>query len=172
MTDDDQTADARCSKRTPDTDSQATPTADAGAEPPPDLADIDADDLPAALRELRDRVAELEAGLQAVRGLLGEVECVDRDVERRAALALARTDDLRDRVAALEGGGESSDPAGTEADRSRRTSRDDWGRTERLPGGSSALDDSGTERERDGEDERNEPNERGDGLADRLRDAL
>lgn len=60
-------------------------------------SDADESDLAA----LRDRVDELDAAVQAIRGLLGEVRAVDRDVERRADLALARTDRLRDRLDAV-----------------------------------------------------------------------
>lgn len=70
------------------------------------------DDL-SELEALRERVDDLDAAVQAIRGLLGEVMAVDRDVERRADLALSRTDRLRDRldaVAAAVDGVEHDDP--------------------------------------------------------------
>ncbi|MFB6127654.1 MAG: hypothetical protein ABEJ79_10240 [Halolamina sp.] len=81
-----------------------------GSNPEPD-----SEDLVTALRTLRRRVDDLDAGLQAVRGVLGEINAIDRDVERRADLALARTDRLRDRVAALEGDGDDGSRQGTDA---------------------------------------------------------
>lgn len=69
---------------------------DGGSERQP-AGEADESDLVA----LRDRVDELDAAVQAIRGLLGEVRAVDRDVERRADLALARTDRLRSRLDAV-----------------------------------------------------------------------
>ncbi|QAU13097.1 hypothetical protein EKH57_10405 [Halorubrum sp. BOL3-1] len=46
--------------------------------------------LESRLDDLEDRVAELEAATQAVRGYAGAVRAVNREVERRADLALAR----------------------------------------------------------------------------------
>lgn len=50
------------------------------------------DDLEARLDELADRVDEADAGLQAVRGYVGDLRSVNRDVERRADAALARAE--------------------------------------------------------------------------------
>jgi len=55
-------------------------------------------DLEAAVADLRERVDELEAGLAAVRGYVGGARAVDREVERRADLALARTERLERHV--------------------------------------------------------------------------
>lgn len=46
--------------------------------------------LESRLDDLEERVAELEAATQAVRGYAGAVRAVNREVERRADLALAR----------------------------------------------------------------------------------
>ena len=42
------------------------------------------------LDDLADRVAELEAAVQAVRGYVGEVQAINEDVERRADRALRK----------------------------------------------------------------------------------
>jgi hypothetical protein len=57
------------------------------------LQETDADDGPA---DIESRVAELEAAVEALRGYLGSVQAVNDDVERRADLALARTERLTD----------------------------------------------------------------------------
>ena len=46
--------------------------------------------LESRLNDLEERVAELEAATQAVRGYAGTIRAVNREVERRADLALAR----------------------------------------------------------------------------------
>jgi hypothetical protein len=80
-----------------------------------DDADPGGDDDPgsAALAERLDdveaRVAEVEAGLQAVRGYVGGVEAVNDDVERRADAALATADRA---LAAVEGRPPGDSPAG------------------------------------------------------------
>lgn len=71
-------------------------TADAG-EP----RDREADDgRDAELEALRERVATLEAELDAVRGLLDGVRAVDDSVERRADAALAKAERLESSMAA------------------------------------------------------------------------
>ena len=47
------------------------------------------------LDEIEARVEELEAATQAVRGYAGAIRAVNRDVERRADLALARATETR-----------------------------------------------------------------------------
>lgn len=54
------------------------------------------------LDDLEERVAELEAATQAIRGYVGNVRQVNEDVERRADAALAKAEALADRVAAVE----------------------------------------------------------------------
>ena len=46
------------------------------------------------LEELTDRVAELEAATQALRGYVGNVRAVNRDVEKRADLALSKVESI------------------------------------------------------------------------------
>ena len=68
------------------TGSDARPAdAAAGAE-----ATAERERLESRLDDLEERVAELEAATQAVRGYAGAVRAVNREVERRADLALAR----------------------------------------------------------------------------------
>jgi len=68
------------------TGSDARPAdAAAGAE-----ATAERERLESRLDDLEERVAELEAATQAVRGYAGAIRAVNREVERRADLALAR----------------------------------------------------------------------------------
>jgi chromosome segregation ATPase len=80
------------------------------ADPAADAASVAArvSALEARADDLDDRLAAVESGLDALRGLVGEVERVDDRVERRADAAVARTDDLAERVAALEAAREST----------------------------------------------------------------
>jgi hypothetical protein len=52
------------------------------------------EDLEARVDDLEETVAELDAGLQAVRGYAGNVRAVNREVERRASAALAKVETL------------------------------------------------------------------------------
>lgn len=134
-------------------------------------ADGDAANLPdlAALAEriaaledrvesVEDRLEEQEAALQAVRGYVGSVRAVNRDVEERADAAIAAVRSLERRVGTHDGprprGG--SDPDGTvdtrvydrlsggsaarRRDRGRRTPADD------RPGGSRGTSDDAHDR--------------------------
>lgn len=56
------------------------------------------------LDDLDERVTELEAATQALRGYVGNVRQVNEEVERRADAALAKVESLEDRVADVEGG--------------------------------------------------------------------
>lgn len=68
---------------------------DAGTTDAGDSRDREVDDgVGAELEALRERVATLEAELDAVRGLLGGVQAVDESVERRADAALAKVERL------------------------------------------------------------------------------
>lgn len=85
-----------------------------------DLADS-VDELEAAVGELEARVDELDAAMQAIRGYAGGIRAVNRDVERRADLALAKVEALVDepatdaeiRAIVDAGGDERSEPTGT-----------------------------------------------------------
>ncbi|WP_101296263.1 DUF7310 family coiled-coil domain-containing protein [Halegenticoccus soli] len=61
-----------------------------------DAAERDArlEELTEAVERLDDRVAELEAATMALRGYVGNVRAVNRDVERRADAALAGVEAL------------------------------------------------------------------------------
>ena len=52
------------------------------------------DELAARLDEAEDRIAELEASTQALRGYVGNVRSVNEDVEQRADAALAGVERL------------------------------------------------------------------------------
>ncbi|WP_251344189.1 DUF7310 family coiled-coil domain-containing protein [Haloplanus halophilus] len=56
------------------------------------------DELEATVEELDDRLAELEAAVQALRGFAGGVDAVDEAVERRANAAIARVERLEAEV--------------------------------------------------------------------------
>lgn len=56
------------------------------------------------MADLERRMAELEADLDAVRGLLDGVDAVDKVVERRASTALAKVEALEARVGTRESG--------------------------------------------------------------------
>lgn len=68
-----------------------------GDQSPADLGDAAelssrADDADERIADLEERVDELEASVEALRGYVGAVQAVNDDVERRAELALARTE--------------------------------------------------------------------------------
>ncbi|MFW5917552.1 MAG: DUF7310 family coiled-coil domain-containing protein [Halorubrum sp.] len=63
------------------------------------------------LGDIEARVEELEAATQALRGYAGAVRAVNREVERRADLALARASDGSDRGVAPRGAGSDSERA-------------------------------------------------------------
>lgn len=63
-------------------------------------------DIEAQFEELTDRVAEVEAATQALRGYVGNVRAVNRDVEKRADLALSKVESL----AATQGGEPTRSP--------------------------------------------------------------
>lgn len=52
------------------------------------------DDIEATVEELDDRMAELDAAVQALRGFAGGVRAVDEEIERRANAAISRIDRL------------------------------------------------------------------------------
>jgi chromosome segregation ATPase len=63
--------------------------------------------LEAQLADLRDQVGELDAATQALRGYVGNVRSVNRDVERRADAALSKVESLE----ADQDGQASGEPA-------------------------------------------------------------
>lgn len=65
------------------------------------------DDLEARLDDVTDQVGELDAATQALRGYVGNVRAVNREVERRADAALSKVESLE----AQQGGRESGEPA-------------------------------------------------------------
>jgi len=68
------------------------------------------EDCEATLEDIADRVAELEAATQALRGYVGNVRSVNREVEERADLALSRVEALTGR--AESGAGDWTDTLG------------------------------------------------------------
>lgn len=66
----------------------------------PDAADVEErlTALEAQAESFDDRLAELEAAVQAVRGYVGGIRAVNRDVERRADAALATAESLTEAV--------------------------------------------------------------------------
>ena len=101
-----------------------------------DLRDVGAlveriESLESQVADAEDRIADLEAGTQALRGYVGNVRSVNQDVERRADAALAAVERLEDQ---WNGGNESpqidhySPVRGPEMERSRTRSSDPRGR--------------------------------------------
>jgi hypothetical protein len=70
------------------------------------------DDVEATVEELDDRLAELEAAVQALRGFAGGVRAIDDAVERRANAAIARVDRLEAELARADAADEEPDRAG------------------------------------------------------------
>ena len=68
--------------------------------------------LESRLDDLEERVAELEAATQAVRGYAGAVRAVNREVERRADLALARASETGRSGVRDDGSGVQDDGGG------------------------------------------------------------
>lgn len=102
---------------------------DSGVDPAADAAAVEArvSELEARADDIEERLASVESGLDALRGLVGEIERADGAVERRADAALAGVDDLEARVAALETGTE------TDADLAREATREPPERADEDP---------------------------------------
>ena len=77
------------------------------------------DEVESNLDALSDRVAELEAASQALRGYVGNVRSVNRDVERRADAALAAVESVHSQSPS-DRHGEPSKTEETTSDPSRR----------------------------------------------------
>jgi chromosome segregation ATPase len=126
-----------------------------------DLAALDArlTELESTAGALETRVGELEAAVEAVRGFAGGIRAVNREVEQRADLALAK-------VEAIESDRRDGDA----------TARPPDGEQARHPraGGSGSAGEAGLEAEppesRPGENREGSPD--GPGLAERLRELL
>lgn len=86
-----------------------TPVADLGDEA---AAAAEREALESRVDDLESRVEELEAATQAIRGYVGSVRAVNREVERRADLALARASRAGDE--AVDAAGERRDADGAE----------------------------------------------------------
>jgi len=86
----------------------------AGAE-----ATAERERLESRIDDLEERVAELEAATQAVRGYVGSVRAVNREVERRADLALARATTANREAGGADASGECGDVAAGDDRRTR-----------------------------------------------------
>jgi uncharacterized coiled-coil protein SlyX len=86
----------------------------------------------AELEDLTERVAELEAATQALRGYVGNVRAVNRDIEQRADIALAKAESLESAVAADHGATDGAD-----TDRTGVSATDDATTDTRIWAGSS-----------------------------------
>lgn len=78
-------------------------------------------DLETEAANLADRVAELEAATQALRGYVGNIRAVNQDVERRADAALAKAESVEKRL------GSGREGPGSDDDRSHGTASADGG---------------------------------------------
>jgi hypothetical protein len=76
------------------------------------------EDCETTVEDLEDRVAELEAATQALRGYVGNVRSVNREVEERADLALSRVEALSGRT-----GGDGDTPRQDGSGRGRQQDR-------------------------------------------------
>lgn len=123
-------------------DADAPSRVDAVDEKGPSRVDAVARDVSA----LGDRVAELEAAVEALRGYAGSVRAVNDRVEERADAAVATTESLEDRVDELERRLEQTPPA----DHRPRGSARGGGR---VPDGSTGGDSNDRRDSRAGESE-------------------
>jgi hypothetical protein len=73
-------------------------------------------DLRERLDDLEAQVADLDAATQALRGYVGNVRSVDRDIERRADAALAKVESLEAELDGETGGNSDERPRGTTAE--------------------------------------------------------
>ena len=87
--------------------------------------------LESRVDDLESRVEELEAATQAVRGYVGSVRAVNREVERRADLALARASRAGDE--AVDATGEPRDADGEEGIDADGSGSPDRGRGDAVP---------------------------------------
>ncbi|WP_424019756.1 DUF7310 family coiled-coil domain-containing protein [Halorientalis pallida] len=138
------------------------------------------DDLRARVEDLESQLTDLAASVQAVRGYVGNVRTVNRDVERRADTALAKVEELErhgtdrdrryphedaDRANQRDGqsrvDGSDDDPPESPGEIARRiTGRDESTRGRRAPRDGSGRD--GVRRQPDGSERRAHPRDRSD----------
>jgi hypothetical protein len=100
------------------------------------------DALDSRLESIEDRVAELEAATQAVRGYVGNVRSVNRDIEQRADAALARVESLEAAVADESDSSATATSPTSSAD--HREEADAGGATASTPGGTASNEGSNT----------------------------
>ncbi len=113
------------------------------------------------LSEAEDRITELEAATQALRGYVGNVRSVNEDVERRADAALAAVDRLEERTDV------------TEPEPTPRRSRDRLPDSTRIPPATDRPGDADEGRGfGDGTDDATENASEDASLLRRVRDAL
>lgn len=163
------------------TDDETRPAASPPVESPYRCDDPDHSDDPdfdgrlsaveEALADLDARLDEVEAATQALRGYVGAVRSVNREVERRADAALAAVERLEAE------GGEASRGAVREVDSGHSVPTDHEGEAYRVvdtDGNEGEDENVGNERENEGDEAgRGDANDDGEwGVAARLRDAL
>ena len=100
------------------------------------------DALDSRLESIEDRVAELEAATQAVRGYVGNVRSVNRDIEQRADAALARVESLE--AAVTDESGSSATATSPTSSADHREEADAGGATASTPGGTASNEGSNT----------------------------
>jgi len=150
------------------------------------------DDIESRVEDIEETVADLEAATRALRGYVGNVRSVNRDVERRAESALAAVDRLESRLdgEADEWGpgrhhsgqdGEDGSPPGAANWRRHESPRSDRANGDGTPptsGREMAVPGAEHHRPDRGRSDRSTPTGDGDtnredaGLFDRVRDAL
>ncbi|WP_424008150.1 DUF7310 family coiled-coil domain-containing protein [Haloferax denitrificans] len=151
-----------------------------------DLAAVErrVSELESAVESLTERLDEMDAATQAMRGYLGGVRAVNEDVERRANAALAKAESLESELVdetASPAGSRSADALATEAaSHVGRSDGGDGGDSQRAEGtgtatgpapeSRAALDSRTSTDSRAPTDSRDDSTDRG--LAARLRDAL
>lgn len=133
-----------------------------------DTTDADTEERLAALEtraaDIDERVTELEAATQALRGYVGGVRAINRDVERRADAALAGVESLAELV------GETPDDAAFEAVCADGSERDVAGVDGESVGNSES--ETGNERNANDVNSTNDTNDDTTDLVTRLCDVL
>lgn len=125
------------------------------------------EELETDLDAATERIAELEATTQALRGYVGNVRSVNEDVEQRAEAAVAAVDRLEERFDAADG--ERASRRGATTPQSEDSARRDRGPTRVASTPRSGTDDRGGTCESESTDE----DDGGDnGLLDRVRERL